>query len=495
MSSVAYLERPAPPVAPHAPGRHELLIDGRRVAAVSGEYFETIDPATEEVIARVAAGDAADIDAAVRSARRALHGPWGQMHASERGERLLRWAERIRANADALVELESRDAGKPVAAIRRQDLPAVLDTLVYYAGWADKLNGQVIPTRHDALTYTVREPVGVVGAIVPWNFPLMIAMWKIAPALACGCTVVLKPAELTPLTALRLGELALEAGVPPGVLNVVTGLGATAGAALVDHPDVDKITFTGSPAVGRQILRGAAGNLKRVTLELGGKSANILFDDADLDAAVKAASAGVFFNSGQVCSAGSRILAQEGIYDEVVERLKARAEAIRVGPPQERATAMGPLVSAVQLRRVQEYIDVGQREGARLVTGGTRLGERGYFLRPTVFADVEHRMRISQEEIFGPVAAVLRFKDEEQALQLANGTRYSLAAGIWSADFARVQRMVRGLKAGTVWANTFGPTDVRLPWGGAGDSGFGREHGEAALANFTEPKAVWINIA
>jgi aldehyde dehydrogenase (NAD+) len=493
MSSVAYLDPLAHVAGKRVLDSHDLLIDGRRVPAASGEYFETLDPATEQPIARVAAGDAADIDAAVRAARAALNGPWGRMRASERGELLLRFADRIRAHSDQLIELESLDAGKPVSAIRRQDLPAVLDTLTYYAGWADKVNGQVIPARTDALTYTVREPIGVVGVIVPWNFPLMIAMWKIAPALACGCTIVLKAAELTPLTALRLGELALEAGIPPGVLNVVPGFGATAGAALVNHADVDKVTFTGSPAVGRQILRGAAGNLKRVTLELGGKSANIIFADANLEAAVKAASAGIFFNTGQVCSAGSRILAQDAIYDEVVERLRERAQAVRVGNPRDRATTMGPLVSAVQMKRVQDYIEVGQREGARLITGGTRVGERGYFLKPTVFADVGHEMRISQEEIFGPVASVVRFSDEEHALRVANGTRYSLAAGIWSADIGRVHRLVRQLKAGTVWVNTFGPTDVRLPWGGSGDSGFGREHGDIALQNFTEPKAVWIN--
>jgi aldehyde dehydrogenase (NAD+) len=493
MSSVAYLASIADIATKRVIDSHDLLIDGRRVPAASGQYFETLDPATEQPIARVAAGDAADIDAAVRAARSALSGPWGRMRASERGDLLLRFADRIRAHAEQLIELESLDAGKPVSAIRRQDMPAVLDTLTYYAGWADKVNGQVIPARTDALTYTVREPIGVVGVIVPWNFPLMIAMWKIAPALACGCTIVLKPAELTPLTALRLGELALEAGIPAGVLNVVPGYGATAGAALVNHPDVDKVTFTGSPAVGRQILRGAAGNLKRVTLELGGKSANIIFADANLEAAVKAASAGIFFNTGQVCSAGSRILAQDSIYDEVVERLSARAQAVRVGNPRDRATTMGPLVSAVQMKRVQDYIDVGQREGARLITGGTRVGERGYFLKPTVFAEVGHDMRISQEEIFGPVASVVRFSDEEHALRMANGTRYSLAAGIWSADIGRVHRVVRQIKAGTVWVNTFGPTDVRLPWGGSRDSGFGREHGDIALQNFTEPKAVWIN--
>ncbi len=362
MSSVAYLDPIVDVSGKRALDSFDLLIDGRHVPAASGEYFETLDPATEKPIARVAAGDAADIDAAVRAARAALQGPWGRMRASERGELLLRFADRIRAHSEQLIELESLDAGKPVSAIRRQDLPAVLDTLTYYAGWADKVNGQVIPARTDALTYTVREPIGVVGVIVPWNFPLMIAMWKIAPALACGCTIVLKPAELTPLTALRLGELALEAGIPPGVLNVVPGFGATAGAALVNHADVDKVTFTGSPAVGRQILRGAAGNLKRVTLELGGKSANIIFADANLDAAVKAASAGIFFNTGQVCSAGSRILAQDAIYDEVVERMRERAEAVRVGNPRDRATTMGPLVSAVQMQRVQDYIGSASRK-------------------------------------------------------------------------------------------------------------------------------------
>jgi aldehyde dehydrogenase (NAD+) len=381
-----------------------------------------------------------------------------------------------------------------VSAIRRQDMPAVLDTLTYYAGWADKINGQVIPARPDALTYTVREPVGVVGAIVPWNFPLMIGMWKIAPALACGCTLVLKPAELTPLTALKIGELALAAGIPPGVLNVVPGFGKTAGAALVDHPDVDKVTFTGSPGVGRQILRAAAGNLKRVTLELGGKSANIIFPDADLEAAARAAASGIFFNTGQVCSAGSRILVHESIHDEIVERLVARARSMKLGDPRDASTAMGPLVSAAQMHRVLNYVDVGKREGAQLAVGGARVGEAGFFVAPTVFASVGHEMRISQEEIFGPVASVVPFKDDEDALRIANGTSYSLAAGVWSADIGRVHRFVRRLKAGTVWANTFGPTDVRLPWGGARDSGFGREHGDEAIANFTEPKAVWINI-
>lgn len=471
----------------------KLLIDGVRVPASSGRSFETLNPATGEVLARVAEADAADVDAAVRSARAAFEGSWGHMKASERGALLLKLADLIRRNEDELVQLESLDSGKPVSAIRRQDLPAVIDTLTYYAGMADKINGQVIPARPDALTYTVREPLGVVSAIIPWNFPLMIGMWKIAPALACGCTVVLKPAEITPLTALRIGELAFEAGFPAGVLNVVPGFGKVAGQALVDHPDVDKVTFTGSPVVGRQILQSSAGNLKRVTLELGGKSANIIFPDADIDAAVKAASAGIFFNTGQVCSAGSRILVHHSIHDEVVERLAARAQTTRIGNPQDTSTGMGPLVSEVQMKRVLDYIEIGRNEGAALVTGGSRHGNAGYFVEPTVFAGVRHEMRISQEEIFGPVAAVIPFQDEEDALRIANGTVYSLAAGVWTGDIGRAHRFTRRLKAGTVWVNTYGPTDIRLPWGGARDSGFGREHGEAAIDNFTEPKVVWIN--
>ncbi|HVJ42697.1 MAG TPA: aldehyde dehydrogenase family protein [Dongiaceae bacterium] len=478
----------------HRLGRQHLLIDGKRQAAAAGRYFETLNPATEDVLAEVAEADAADADIAVQSSRRAFENVWSQMRAADRGRILLNLVDLLRKHQDELAELESLDAGKPIAAVQRQDMPAVIDTLTYYAGWADKINGQVIPARPDALTYTVREPMGVVAAIIPWNFPLMIGMWKIAPALACGCTVVLKPAEITPLTALRVGELALEAGLPAGVLNVIPGFGKTVGNALVNHPDVDKVTFTGSPVVGREILRGAAGNLKRVTLELGGKSANVIFGDADIDAAVKATGSGIFFNTGQVCSAGSRVLAHESVYDEVVARLSERAAKIRIGNPQEGSTSMGPIVSETQMNRVLNYIDIGVKEGASLVTGGKRVGERGYFVAPTVFANVEHEMRISQEEIFGPVVSVIKFKDEAEALRLANGTSYSLAAGVWSRDIGRVHRFAQKVKAGTVWINTYGYTDVRLPWGGARDSGFGREHGDAAIENFTEPKAVWLNL-
>lgn len=473
----------------------QLLVDGRHVPSVSGRSFVSFNPATEQPIATIAEGNAEDVDRAVAAARRAFEGPWRTMRAAERGAILLRWAQLLRDHADEIVELESLDAGKPVAAVLRQDLPAAIDTLTYYAGWADKISGEVVSTRDDALTYTVREPVGVVAAIVPWNFPLMIGMWKLAPALACGCTVVMKPAELTSLSALRIGDLALEAGLPPGVLNIVTGPGRTVGEALVNHPDVDKVTFTGSPGVGRGIMKGAAGNFKRVSLELGGKSANVIFDDANIEAAAKAAASGIFFNTGQVCSAGSRVLVQERVYDEVVERLTERARGLRIGDPLDRATSLGPVISERQMKTILDYVEIGRNEGASLVTGGARAAPRGYFVSPAVFTGVTHEMRISQEEIFGPVVSVIKFRDEADALRMANGTAYSLAAGVWSRDIGRVQRLAKRLRAGTVWINTYGYTDVRLPWGGDRDSGLGREHGTAALDNFTEPKAVWMNLA
>ena len=492
MMSVAYdyeRDERAPTV------RNELLlIDGARVRSLSGKTFKSLNPATEQVIATIAEGNEHDVDRAVAAARRAFEGPWRTMRAAERGHILLKWAELLKQHADEIAALESLDAGKPISAVLRQDFPAAIDTLTYYAGWADKISGDVVSTRDDALTYTVREPVGVVAAIVPWNFPLMIGMWKLAPALACGCTVVMKPAELTSLSALRIGELALEAGLPKGVLNIVTGPGRVVGDALVNHPDVDKVTFTGSPGVGRGIMKGAAGNFKRVSLELGGKSANVIFDDANLEAAAKAAAAGIFFNAGQVCSAGSRVLVQEQAYDEVVERLVARAETLRIGDPADRATVLGPVISEKQIRSILDYVEIGKNEGAHLATGGERVGDRGYFISPAVFANVAHEMRISQEEIFGPVVSVIKFKDEDDALRIANGNAYSLAAGVWSADMGRVQRFAKKARAGTVWINTYGYTDVRLPWGGERDSGLGREHGTAALDNFTEPKAVWMNL-
>jgi aldehyde dehydrogenase (NAD+) len=495
MMSVAYDFTPETAAGEFLRKPHQLLIDGHRVPSSSGRTFKSLNPATEEVIATIAEGNEADVDRAVAAARRAFEGPWRTMRAAERGNLLLKWAELLKRHADEIIEIESLDGGKPISATTRQDFPAAIDTLTYYAGWADKISGDVVPTRDDALTYTVREPVGVVAAIVPWNFPLMIGMWKLAPALACGCTVVMKPAELTSLSALRIGELALEAGIPPGVFNIVTGPGRIVGDALVNHPDVDKVTFTGSPGVGRGIMKGAASNFKRVSLELGGKSANVIFDDANLDAAARAAAAGIFFNAGQVCSAGSRVLVQEGAYDEVVERLATRAKSLRMGDLLDRNTSLGPVISEKQMKSILDYVDIGQKEGASLVTGGERIGKRGYFISPAVFADVRHEMRISQEEIFGPVVSVIKFKDEADALRIANGTAYSLAAGVWSRDMGRVQRFAKRARAGTVWINTYGYTDVRLPWGGERDSGLGREHGTAAIENFTEPKAIWMNLS
>src|ERR1700748_51144 len=494
MMSVAYDVTPQTAAAEFLRKPHQLLIDGRRLPSSSGRTFKSLNPATEEVIATIAEGNEADVDLAVAAARRAFEGPWRTMRAAERGHILLKWAELLKRHADEIAEIESLDAGKPIAATLRQDFPAAIDTLTYYAGWADKISGDRVTPRDDALTYPVRDPVGVVAAIVPWNFPLMIGMWKLAPALACGCTVVMKPAELTSLSALRIGELALEAGLPPGVLNIVTGPVRVVGDALVNHPDVDKVTFTGSPGVGRGIMKGAAGNFKRVSLELGGKSANVIFDDADIDAASKAAAAGIFFNAGQVCSAGSRVLVQEGVYDAVVERLAARAKSLRMGDTLDRATSLGPVISEKQMKSILDYVEIGQKEGATLVTGGERVGKRGYFVSPAVFADVKHEMRISQEEIFGPVVSVIRFKDEADALRIANGNAYSPQAGVWSRDIGKVQRFAKKANAGTVWINTYGYTDVRLPWGGVRDSGFGREHGTAAIENFTEPKAVWMNL-
>src|ERR1700742_859626 len=469
---------------------YELFIDGKHVAPSTGEYTIDLDPSTEEPIAEVAQGGLADVDSAVAAARAALK-VWGGLRASERGMILNRGASLLEQHKEELTELEIRDAGKPLSAVRRQDMAAVIDTVRYYAGWCDKITGQVIPARPDALTYTLREPVGVVAAIVPWNFPLMIGMWKIAPALACGCTLVVKPAALTPLSMLRVAELFLEAGLPPGVLNVVCGKGSVVGEALVQHPGVDKVTFTGSPKVGRGIMQGAASNFKKVTLELGGKSANIIFADANLERASRAAASGIFFNAGQVCSAGSRVLVERSAYDEVVQRLAERARLIKVGDPTDPKTTMGPVISAGQMKTVLDYIKIGKEEGASIVTGGSRIGDQGYFVEPTVFANVEHEMRISQEEIFGPVLSVIPFDDEQDALRMANGTAYSLAAGVWSANIGRVHRVAAGLKAGTVWINTYGYTDVRLPWGGSGESGLGREHGDAAIENFTQPKAIW----
>jgi aldehyde dehydrogenase (NAD+) len=473
-----------------------LLIGGEWCEAASGKRFATLNPATEEVLAEVSEAEAPEIDAAVAAARDALRrGAWPGMTGAERGRILYRLAGILRERAEEVVLLESTDGGKPLAATRRMDVPAAIDCLEYYAGWADKLAGEVVPTRRDALTYINRVPVGVVAAIVPWNFPLMNAVWKIAPALACGCTVVLKPAELTPLSALWLGRAALEAGLPPGVLNIVAGFGATAGAALVSHPGIDKIAFTGSPQTGQFIMRAAAEHVTRIGLELGGKSPSVVFADADLEAAVRQTASGAYFNAGQVCSAATRVIVQDSVHDAFVDGLAQRAKKLRLGNPLEDGVSMGPLISEKQMERVLGYIESGRREGAEAVCGGERAGNAGYFVQPTVFADVSPDMTISQQEIFGPVVSVLRFSDEEEAINLANGTDYSLAAAVWTNDIHRGHRVSQRLDAGTVWINTYGPTDTRLPWGGmGGKSGIGRDLGRAALDNYTEQKTVWVQM-
>jgi aldehyde dehydrogenase (NAD+) len=479
----------APPQAPIRIPPTKLLIGGAWLDAAGGKTFETRNPATEELIATVAQAGPPDADRAVRAARAALEsGPWGTMRASERSRLMFKFADLVREQQAAIIALESLDGGKPISSVRRQDYPAMLDCLEYYAGWPDKIMGDVVPVRPDALTYIERVPVGVVAAIVPWNFPLMNSMWKIAPALACGCAVVLKPASETPLTALLLGELALEAGIPPGVLNILPGPGTAAGMSLV-------ISFTGSPGVGKTIMNGAAPFITRLTLELGGKSPNIIFDDADVEAAVKGASAGIFFNSGQVCSAGSRVLVHESIYERFCELMVARSKTLKVGDPLDEKTYMGPIISQKQLTSVMGYIDSGKSEGANLLSGGARVGTKGYFLEPTVFTNVDNSMKIAREEIFGPVAAVIKFKDEAEAVRIANDSPFSLAAGVWTKDVARAHAMVRKLRAGTVWVNTYGQSDTRLPWGGlGGDSGMGRDLGPAAIDNYTDKKTVWVNL-
>jgi aldehyde dehydrogenase (NAD+) len=479
-----------------------LLIGGEWVEAASGATFPSVNPSTGEVIAELAAAGAADADHAVAAARAAFDGPWSRLKPRQRQALLWAFADAVQEHYDELRLLEVLDMGSPVGRPRKPtSLAFEAEVLRYHAGWATKIGGQTIENNLPGavFSYTLREPVGVVAAIVPWNRPISNAIWKIAPVLATGCTMVLKPAEEASLAALRLGELAAEAGLPDGVLNIVTGLGETAGAALTGHPGVDKVAFTGSTAVGQQILRAAAGNLKRVTLELGGKSPDVVFADADLSRAVPGAAMGVFENSGQVCCAGTRIFVQRPVYDEFVERMSAFADGLRVGDATDRQTQIGPLVSAAQLERVTGYLDIGAAEGATTTAGGGRLTEGdlagGYFVAPTVLADVRDDMRVAQEEIFGPVACVLPFDTLEEAAARSNATAYGLSGGVWTRDVGKAHQMARALRAGTVWVNTMLLFDPAVPFGGYGMSGWGREMGEHGLDEYLNHKSVWIDTA
>ena len=475
----------------------KLIINGEPVDAASGETFTTMNPATEEPICAVARAGAEDVDRAVKAARAAFdQGPWPRMKPAERQRILWRLGDLILEHGDELGRLETLDNGKPIFESRQIDVPMAANCFHYFAGWATKLAGETLPASPSFLTYTLREPLGVVGAIIPWNFPMNMVGWKAAPALAAGNTLVLKPAELTPLTAIRIAELAIEAGMPPGVFNVVAGPGAVAGEALVRHPRVDKISFTGSTEVGKHLMRTGADTVKKLTLELGGKSPNIVFADADLDAAVRGASTGIFYGKGEVCAAGSRLLVERVVHDEFVAKLAERAKKLAPGDPLDPKTRLGSLASRGQMEKVLGYVQTGMREGATLVAGGERqpVNGKGWFVQATVLDGVDNRMKVAQEEIFGPVLAVIAFDDVEDAIAKANDSPYGLAAGVWTRDVKKSHAVARRLQAGTVWVNAYNFYDAAIPFGGYKASGFGRDLGAECLRDYTQVKSVWVNL-
>ncbi len=475
----------------------KLFINGEWRSSTSGKQILVINPATEEVVGSIAAAGKADLDAAVDAARAALDGPWGKMSARARGALIWNLGVRLMAHLDEMARLETLHNGKPIFEARQIEIPAAAECFQYFAGWADKIHGETIPVKGNHLTYTLREPVGVVAAIVPWNFPLLLTSWKVAPALACGNTVIIKPATQTPLTALALADLANEAGIPPGVINVITGPGRDIGTAIVGHPGIDKIAFTGDTKTGKEIMRGAADTVKRITLELGGKSPNIVFADADLEAAVRGATTGIFYGKGEVCAAGSRLLVDNRIKSEFIDKVVARTKKIVPGDPMDPKTRLGAISSKGQMESVLRYIDVARKEGATLVVGGNRtdIGTgKGFFLEATVFADVTPAMTIAREEIFGPVLAAIEFGDVDEAIARANDSDYGLAAAVWTSDIKKAHHVAKRLKAGTVWVNTYNVYDTAAPFGGLKQSGFGREMGMHALEHYTQVKTVFVDL-